>query len=54
MKERQEEILEAIWKTSEIGQYSVEAIKKKCAIEMDESDLSELETLGMISLTEDK
>jgi DtxR family transcriptional regulator, Mn-dependent transcriptional regulator len=54
VKERQEEILEAIWKTSEIGQYSIEAIKKKCAIEMAESDLSELETLGMISLTEDR
>lgn len=54
MKEQQEEILEAIWKTSEVGKYSVEAIKKKCAVKIDEADLLGLEKLGLITLTGDQ
>ena len=49
MQESLEEILEATWKASEINEYSVEAIRKKCAIDVNDDDLLKLEEQGYIT-----
>ncbi len=48
MDEKHEEILEAIWATAENNNFSVEAIRKRCAVDFTDEDLGELEGLGMI------
>ena len=50
MEEKYEEILEAIWRASEIKEYSVEAIKKDCAVEFSIEDLDELVVHASTSL----
>lgn len=54
LSEKQEEIMEAIWGAAENKNYSVDAIKKRCVVEFSESDLAELEGLGMIVRNADK
>lgn len=54
MNEKFEEILEAIWVTSENSLYSLDAIRKRCAIEFTEQDLAGLEEEGMIVRNEGK
>jgi len=48
MNEKFEEILEAVWAAGENNRYSLEAIRKRCAIEFTDQDLLELEQEGMI------
>jgi len=54
MNEKFEEILEAIWGASENNQYSVDSIRKRCAIEFTDQDLRDLEEEGMIVQNDDK
>ncbi len=54
LTEKQEEIMEAVWCTAEKNNYSVDAIKKRCAVDFSEDDLSELETQGLIVRNADK
>jgi DtxR family Mn-dependent transcriptional regulator len=54
LTEKQEEILEAIWRAGESKNYSIDSIKKKCIVDFTESDLAELEQKGMIVRTADK
>ena len=48
LTEKQEEIMEAIWCAGENKRYSIDAIKERCIIDFEESDLSELEEQGLI------
>ncbi|MBN1655049.1 MAG: metal-dependent transcriptional regulator [Deltaproteobacteria bacterium] len=48
MKEKYEEILEAIWKSAENGAFSLEEIKKRCDVPVSEDDFSELENQKLI------
>ncbi len=48
LNEKQEEIMEAIWCAGENKSYSIEAIKKRCAVDFTEADLLELERRGLI------
>ncbi|HIJ77818.1 MAG: metal-dependent transcriptional regulator [Desulfobulbaceae bacterium] len=54
MDEKYEEILEAIWAASENKKYSLEAIKKRCAVNFVDADLAELESTGMIVREQEK
>lgn len=54
MNEKFEEILEAIWGASENNRFSIEAIRKKCAIEFTGEDLLALEREGMIVQNDEK
>nr|MBF0220740.1 metal-dependent transcriptional regulator [Desulfobulbaceae bacterium] len=54
MDEKFEEILEAIWAAGENNNFSVEAISKRCAVDFNDADLSELEKEGMIVKNADK
>jgi len=49
MKEIHEEILEAIWKSAENEEHSLDAIKKRCEVPISEADLLELETQKLIA-----
>jgi DtxR family Mn-dependent transcriptional regulator len=51
MHERLEEILEATWKASEIGEFSVDAIQAKCVVDVNPDDLAELERQGYLKRT---
>lgn len=48
MNEKFEEILEAVWAAGENGNYSIDAIKKRCVVVFTEQDLTDLEKEGMI------
>jgi DtxR family Mn-dependent transcriptional regulator len=48
MKELHEEILEAIWKSVENQEFSLDAIKKRCEVPISDADLTELEELKLI------
>ncbi|MGK5084614.1 metal-dependent transcriptional regulator [Bdellovibrionota bacterium FG-1] len=52
--ERQDEVLEAIWVASEKKEYSIEAIKKECAVSLSEEDLAELEKQNLLIKSGDK
>lgn len=52
--QKHEEILEAIWTTSENDKYSIAAIKKECHEDLSDSDLSKLEKRGLIVMSGDK
>ncbi len=54
MNEKFEEILEAIWGASENNRYSIDAVRKRCAIEFSDQDLAELEQEGMIVRNDEK
>ena len=54
MNEKFEEILEAIWGASENNRYSIDSIRKRCAIEFTDQDLHDLEQEGMIVLNDEK
>jgi DtxR family Mn-dependent transcriptional regulator len=48
LNERHEEIMEAIWSSSENKNYSIDAIRKRCIADFTDADLSELERQGLI------
>lgn len=48
MKEKHEEILEAIWKSAEHNEHSIDAVKKGCDVDISDSDFSELERQNLI------
>jgi DtxR family Mn-dependent transcriptional regulator len=48
MKEIHEEILEAVWKAAENGEYTLDAIKNRCDVPISDADLSELEREKLI------
>lgn len=54
MNEKFEEILEAIWGASENNRYSIDYIRKRCAIEFTDQDLRDLEQEGMIVQNDEK
>ncbi|MGK5094458.1 metal-dependent transcriptional regulator, partial [Deltaproteobacteria bacterium TL4] len=54
MHELQDEILEAIWKASESKKYSIADIKKRCAVDFSNEDLTQMEKEKMIVTTADK
>jgi DtxR family Mn-dependent transcriptional regulator len=54
MNEKFEEILEAIWASAENNNFSVQGIKKRCAVDFSEEDLTQLEKEGMIVKNADK
>lgn len=54
MNEKFEEILEAVWAAGENNRYSIDAIRKRCAIEFSDQDLRDLEQEGMIVLNDGK
>ncbi len=54
LSEKQEEIIEAIWRAGESKHYSIEAVKKICVVEFTEDDLADLEKQDMIVLAGDK
>ena len=53
LHEKQEEIMEAIWCAAEQEEYSTESIRKICSIDFTETDLRELERLGMIIIDQE-
>ncbi len=52
--ERLEEVLEAIWSSTENKTYSLETIQARCAVDFTEKDLKELEDLNLIVRSADK
>lgn len=54
MTEKEEEILEAIWCAGENGNYSIDAIRKRCVIDFSEEDLSRLVEKDLIVAGDDK
>lgn len=54
MRERLEEILEAIWTTAEKKEYTLEAVKKECDIEIAEEDILDLENQALIIISNQK
>lgn len=48
LTEKNEEIMEAIWTSGENKEYSIEAIRKRCAVEFKDANLVELEKAGLI------
>lgn len=53
MKEIHEEILEAVWKSAENHELSLDAIKKRCEVPIPESDLRELERQQLVVIDQD-
>ena len=54
LTEKQEEVLEAIWRSGETKNFSIDAVKKQCAVEFIDRDLQELEQSGLIVRSADK
>jgi DtxR family transcriptional regulator, Mn-dependent transcriptional regulator len=54
LTEKHEEILEAIWAAGENKQFSLDAVKNRCAMEFTEFDLKEMEQQNLIVLNADK
>jgi DtxR family Mn-dependent transcriptional regulator len=54
LNEKQEEIMEAVWCTCENKNSCIDAIKKRCVVDLSESDLEELEKMGMLVKSADK
>ncbi len=52
--ERQDEVLEAIWMAAEKKEYTSEAIKKNCTIDLLDSDFIDLEKIGFLIKSGDK
>lgn len=52
--EKLEEILEAIWRSSESRIFTIDAIRKQGKIEFSEADLDELEKMGLIVRSAEK
>ncbi|MBF0301204.1 MAG: hypothetical protein HQK51_21020, partial [Oligoflexia bacterium] len=48
ISERHEEILEAIWITSERKEFETESIRKECVVDFEEMDLLQIESRGLI------
>ncbi|MBF0229329.1 MAG: metal-dependent transcriptional regulator [Desulfamplus sp.] len=48
LKEKHDEILEAMWTAEENKKFSIDEIKKRCAIEFVDEDLAELESMDLI------
>ena len=48
LKEKHDEILEAMWTAEENKKFSIDEIKKRCAIEFIDEDLAELESMDLI------
>ena len=51
MREKLEEIMEAVWRAEENQEYSVDLIKRRCATDIAEEDLAELEGQGFLVRT---
>ncbi len=54
MNEHLEEILESIWACDEIKNHSIEAIRKRCAVDFDDDNLLTLEKMSLIIRHDDK
>ncbi|MBF0468786.1 MAG: metal-dependent transcriptional regulator [Desulfamplus sp.] len=54
IKERHDEILEAMWTAEENKKFSIDEIKKRCAVEFTDQDLTELESLDLIVRNKNK
>ncbi|MBI5538278.1 MAG: metal-dependent transcriptional regulator [Deltaproteobacteria bacterium] len=54
LTEKQEEMLEAVWVAGETKCFSLDAIRKRCAVEFTDSDVAELERTGVIVRNADK
>ncbi|MFZ2957002.1 MAG: metal-dependent transcriptional regulator [Candidatus Ozemobacteraceae bacterium] len=54
LTEKEEEVLEAMWKSGENKNFSIDAIKKQCVVEFTEDDLEQLEKKGLILRNADK
>ncbi len=54
MSEKHDEILESIWKSAEINQFTIDSIRKKCHIEFTGKDIEDLEKEGLIVTNADK
>lgn len=52
--EKEEEVLEAVWRSGENKSFSIDAIRKQCAVEFADTDLQELERNGLIVRSADK
>ncbi|MBF0410771.1 MAG: metal-dependent transcriptional regulator [Candidatus Riflebacteria bacterium] len=54
LTEKEEEILEAMWKSEEEKNFSIESIKKFCVTEFSDVDMNKLETNGFIGRKSDQ
>lgn len=54
MKEKYDEILEAMWTAGENKKFSIDAIRKKCVVDFNDEDLVALESMGMILRSNDR
>ncbi len=54
LTEKQEEIVEAIWCAGENKNYTIDAIKKRCIVDITDDDLAELEKIEVIVRSADK
>ncbi|MBF0499288.1 MAG: metal-dependent transcriptional regulator [Candidatus Riflebacteria bacterium] len=52
--EKEEEVLEAVWRSGEAKNFAIEAIRKLCVVDFAEADLQELERRGLIVRSADK
>ena len=54
LPEKMDEILEAIWGAGEVNQFSIEAVRNRCAVPFSQEDLGQLESEGLIVCSQDK
>jgi len=54
LTEKQEEIMEAIWRSGEMKNHAIDAIKKKCDVNFNDEDIKELERMRLIASNNDK
>ena len=54
LTEKRDEILEAVWSAGENKDYSIEAVRKRCALPFTQEDLIQLEEDGLIVFSDDK
>lgn len=54
IQEKHDEILEAMWTCEENKKFSIDDIKKRCAVEFTDEDIDELEFMGLIIRNKNK
>lgn len=54
IQEKHDEILEAMWTCEENKKFSIDDIKKRCAVEFTDEDIDELESMGLIIRNKNK
>ena len=54
LTEKQEEILEAIWAAGENERHTLDAIKRRCVVEIYDDDLAGLEAENLIVRDDDR